>query len=65
VITTTLNSNIHYNSEQYKDCAGKDCKHKGTTLLRIKYLQKKGYFCDSCAADLLQSEIAVKEGGLS
>jgi hypothetical protein len=65
VITTTLNSNIQYNSEQYKDCAGKDCKYKGTTLLRINYLKKNGYFCDSCAADLLQSGIAVKEGDLN
>jgi hypothetical protein len=65
VIITTLNPNIHYNSKQYKDCAGKDCKRKGRTLLRIKYLQKNGYFCDSCAEDLLQSEIAVKGGELN
>jgi hypothetical protein len=65
VITTTLNPDIHYNSEQYKDCAGKDCKRKGRTLLRVKYLNKNGYFCDSCTADLLQSEIAVKEGDLN
>jgi hypothetical protein len=57
-----MNSNIDYNSEEYKQCAGKDCKGEGKTLLKIKYLQKNGYFCDSCTADLLQSEIAVKEG---
>ena len=64
MITTTLNPNIYYNSEQYKDCAGKDCKHKGRTLLKINFLNKKGYFCDSCAADLIQSGIAVKEGDI-
>lgn len=60
-----MNSDIHYNFEQYKDCAGKDCKRKGRTLLKINFLNKKGYFCDSCTADLLQSEIAVKEGGFN
>ena len=60
-----MNSDNHYNSEQYKDCAGKDCKRKGTTLLRINFLKQNGYFCDSCAADLMQSEIAVKEGELN
>ena len=57
-----MNPNVNYNFEQYKECAGKDCKGEGKILLRIKYLNKKGYFCNSCTADLLQSEIAVKEG---
>ena len=60
-----MNSNIHYNSEEYKQCAGKGCKEEGKTLLRINFLKKNGYFCDSCAEDLLQSEIAVKEGDLN
>jgi len=60
-----MNPNVNYNFEQYKECAGKGCKGGGKTLLRIKYLNKKGYFCNSCTADLLQSEIAVKESGLS
>jgi hypothetical protein len=60
-----MNSNIHYNSEQYKECAGRGCNRKGRTLLRINFLKKNGYFCDSCAADLMQSEIAVKEGDLN
>jgi hypothetical protein len=56
-----MNSNIYYNSEEYKDCAGKDCKRKGMTLLRIKYLQKTGYFCNFCTSELLQMGLAVQE----
>ena len=61
-----MNSAINYNDTvQYKRCSGKDCKRKGRTLLRINFLKKNGYFCDSCAADLLQSGIAVKERDLN
>jgi hypothetical protein len=55
-----MNSNIHYNSEEYKECAGRGCKEEGKTLLKIKYLQKNGYFCDFCKAELLQLELTVQ-----
>jgi hypothetical protein len=55
-----MNSNIHSNLEEYKQCAGKGCKGEGKTLLKIKYLQKNGYFCDFCKAELLQLELTVQ-----
>jgi hypothetical protein len=30
-------------------------------LLEIRYIKKQGYFCDSCAEDLLQNDLAIKE----
>jgi hypothetical protein len=38
----------------YNGCAGKDCRHKATTVLKIKYLHKTGHFCTNCATDLLE-----------
>jgi hypothetical protein len=55
-----MNPNVNYNFEQYKQCAGKDCKSEGKTLLKIKYLQKNGYFCDFCKAELLELELTVQ-----
>ena len=40
-----------------KLCACKDCTNIGTTILEVKYIQKVGDFCDSCAKDLLQSDL--------
>jgi hypothetical protein len=56
-----MNFNTHYNSEEYKQCAGKGCKEEGKTLLKIKYLQKTGYFCNFCTSELLQLGLAVQE----
>jgi len=56
-----MNSNTHYNSEEYKQYAGKGCKEEGKTLLKIKYLQKTGYFCNFCTSELLQLGLAVRE----
>jgi hypothetical protein len=55
-----MNSNIHIASDEFKECAGKGCKGEGKTLLKIKYLQKNGYFCDFCKAELLQLELTVQ-----
>ena len=42
-----------------KLCACKDCTNIGTTILEVKYIQKVGDFCKSCAKDLLQSGIVL------
>ena len=41
-------------------CSGKGCRNVPTTLLKINYINKDGYFCDSC--DLLHEELATKIG---
>jgi hypothetical protein len=47
--------------EGYKQCAGNGCSHSGGILLSIRYIKKQGYFCSSCAEDLLQNDLAIKE----
>ena len=39
-------------SYQYNDCACKNCPNKGTRLMEVNYIYKKGFFCDSCAVDI-------------
>ncbi len=43
-------------------CFGKGCRNAPTTLLKINYINKVGYFCDSCTLDLLHEELATKIG---
>ena len=33
-------------------CAGKDCTRRAVRILQIKFLHKKGAFCDRCASEL-------------
>jgi hypothetical protein len=42
-----------------KLCACKNCTNIGTTILEVKYIQKAGHFCESCAKDLLQAELVL------
>ena len=46
-------------------CCGKGCAKLGRLLLKINYISKTGYFCDSCAHDLLQQALAVETEGVS
>ena len=36
-------------------CAGMFCDHRGTYCLQLKYIDKSGWFCSSCAKDLEQN----------
>jgi len=50
------------NSEhQYKQCTGKDCNRTGTQLLKIRYLNKSGYFCNLCKKELLDLGLVIIE----
>lgn len=44
-------------------CAGRGCKSNGDTHLKVQYIDKFGYFCDSCAEDLLQLGLVLRENG--
>jgi hypothetical protein len=46
-----------------KKCCAKGCAKLGG-LLKINYINKTGYFCDSCAQDLLQQAFAVEIEGV-
>jgi hypothetical protein len=45
-----------------KVCACKNCTNIGKTILEVKYIQKAGHFCKSCAKDLLEQGLALKAG---
>jgi hypothetical protein len=50
-----------YNNHKHKYktiCAGINCSNKPTSRLKIKYINKVGNFCKTCAEDLLKSELA-------
>ena len=49
--------------DEYKQCAGNDCPNPGRILLEIRYIKKQGYFCNTCAEDLLQSGLAKMQSG--
>ena len=43
---------------EYKQCAGKDCPELGVHYLRIRFIKKCGWFCDSCRNTLLDDKLA-------
>jgi hypothetical protein len=45
----------------YKPCAGKGCKRKGTHYLRIRFLKKFGWFCNSCNEFLIEDMLVDKD----
>jgi hypothetical protein len=57
-----MNSIFYNTNQEYKKCAGKGCRNLGRVLLKINYINKKGMFCDTCSADLLDRGLAVKAG---
>ena len=44
-----------------KKCAGRDCERTGTRILRIRFLNKVGIFCEMCANGLLAEDLVVTE----
>jgi hypothetical protein len=54
-----VGSNSNYCNPATSKCMGKCCKNLGRTFLKIKYINKTGYFCNKCAEDLLDG-LAVR-----
>ena len=52
------NNGIRKYKEFAKECAGLKCSNKPTALLKVKYINKTGSFCQKCKSDLLQLELA-------
>jgi hypothetical protein len=42
-------------------CAGKECREKGLHYLEILYLNKSGWFCESCKDSLISNELVVQD----
>jgi hypothetical protein len=53
------NSNFCNPTTSKPKCMGKGCEYCGRILLKIKYINKIGYFCDNCAKDLLVEGLAI------
>jgi hypothetical protein len=49
---------------RYDRCAGKNCHNIGIYSLRVVYLNRKGWFCDSCKDGLISAGL-VKEDNAS
>jgi hypothetical protein len=41
-------------------CAGLNCSNKSISILKVKYINKTGNFCQECTEDLIQSDLAEK-----
>ena len=52
--------------KNYKNmCSGKDCSKEGKFVVKIKFIDKTGLFCESCTQYLSQESLGdVIEGGL-
>jgi hypothetical protein len=55
-----MNSTSNNASLEYKKCAGKGCDRVGKTILKVRYLNKNGLFCDRCTKDLVAADLALK-----
>jgi hypothetical protein len=61
-----MTSNSSIATREYKDiCAGIGCRNIPTVGLRIRYVNKTGWFCKQCADDLVRMEIAERLEGKS
>jgi hypothetical protein len=49
-------------SQEYKECAGKGCQNAGIHYLKIVFLNKRGWFCDSCKSSLIADNLCIEQG---
>lgn len=57
-----MNSNNNNAKDEYKECACSGCSKNGTNYLRIMFLCKDGWFCETCAAHLIGLGLIDQEG---
>jgi hypothetical protein len=53
-----MNSTKQNSFQRYKECAGKDCQNEGKIELIVRYIDRRGYFCESCADVLIRLGLA-------
>ena len=54
-VVSDIQGTLHTYKEQ--ECAGKDCRNRGIHLLKVRFLNKSGLFCDSCKNDLVSHDL--------
>jgi hypothetical protein len=47
--------------ELFKICAGKECNNEATIKLKIRYIKRVGYFCESCHTELKNLDLIDSE----
>jgi hypothetical protein len=52
----------HYEFKEYKTCAGRECNNIGKNHLMILFINKSGWFCDSCRDSLVNLKLVKSEG---
>jgi hypothetical protein len=58
-----MDPTILKDTEQFKQfCVGRGCNKKGVRQLVIKFVHKTGWFCDTCAADLVRLGLVDEDG---
>ncbi|MGI0043737.1 MAG: hypothetical protein ACRD47_08500 [Nitrososphaeraceae archaeon] len=48
-----------YQNYSGKRCSGRDCTKSAKNLLDVLFINKRGFFCDECACDLLANKLVV------
>ena len=56
-----MDSVNNYESLRYKLCAGKGGRKNGKNRLKILFINRIGYFYNSCTTPLLKLDIVTKE----
>jgi hypothetical protein len=56
-----MNSTNQYAIQEYKQCAGKGCPKQGIRHLKIRYINKFGWFCDSCKTNLMAENLVIND----
>jgi hypothetical protein len=53
-----MNSNTCSAKQEYKTCAGKGCSENGHHYLKIRFINKYGWFCESCTDIIVNDRLA-------
>jgi hypothetical protein len=47
--------------QRNKECAGKECQKPGIHCLKILFLNKDAWFCDSCRSSLVEANLVAED----
>jgi hypothetical protein len=59
-----MSNNNHYYYDSSREpikCVGLGCNNNATSLLKIRYLNKSGHFCQACKNELIKSDLIVQQ----
>lgn len=46
----------------FKECAGKNCHNDAIVKLKVKFIRKIGFFCESCSLELKALDLIDEKG---